>query len=157
MTPELLAESAAGELLTLQRAAFLAEARAHHDLDLPPLTETLAQVRAALADPAVTVWGVRDGSRIVASVRLRVEGEVGELSRLAVAPDRQGGGLGTALLLATEAAAPAGVRRFRLTTGEFSAGPLRLYARHGYRETHRSPEGEHHLVHLEKVRVRDVG
>ncbi|MFF0143989.1 GNAT family N-acetyltransferase [Amycolatopsis sulphurea] len=152
VTPELLPESAAGELLTLQRAAFLIEARAHHDLDLPPLLETLDQVRAALADPAVTVWGFRDGARIVAAVRVVVRGEVAELGRLVVAPDRQGEGFGTALLLAAEAAAPPAVTGFRLTTGEFSAGPLRLYTRHGYRETHRSPEGEHQLVHLAKVR-----
>ncbi|MBB4688052.1 GNAT superfamily N-acetyltransferase [Amycolatopsis jiangsuensis] len=154
MTPEQLPETAAGELLTLQRAAFLAEARAHHDLDLPPLLETLEQVRAVFADPAVTVWGLRDGSRIVAAVRLRVHGDAAQIGRLAVAPDRQCEGLGTALLLAAEAAAPAAVRTFRLTTGEFSAGPLRLYARNGYRETHRTPEGVHELVHLEKVRVR---
>jgi GNAT superfamily N-acetyltransferase len=153
VTPLLLDESAAGELLTLQRAAFLVEARAHRNLELPPLMETLEEVRAALADPECPVWGMRDAGRLVATVRLRVAGDVGEVVRLAVAPDRQGEGLGRALLLAAEAAAPAGVTRFRLCTGERSAGPLHLYAKLGYRETHRSPEADYQLVHLEKPRA----
>jgi hypothetical protein len=37
----------AGELMTLQRAAYLSEARLQADFDLPPLLETVAEVRAA--------------------------------------------------------------------------------------------------------------
>ncbi|MDT8911197.1 GNAT family N-acetyltransferase [Amycolatopsis sp. PS_44_ISF1] len=155
--PLLLDESAAGELLTLQRAAFLVEARAHRNFELPPLVETLEEVRAALADPACPVWGVREAGRLLATVRLRVSGEAGEIGRLAVVPDRQGEGLGRALLLAAETAAPAAVTRFRLCTGERSAGPLRLYAGLGYRETHRSPEADYQLVHLEKPRAAGSG
>ncbi|QRP46810.1 GNAT family N-acetyltransferase [Amycolatopsis sp. FDAARGOS 1241] len=154
MTPELLTEADAGELLTVQRAAYLSEARAHRNFDLPPLVETVEQVRAALADPAWRVWGVRDGGRLIATVRLRVAGAVGEVARLAVAPDRQGEGLGSALLLAAEELAPAEVTRFRLFTGERSAGPLHVYAKLGYRETHRSPEADYQLIHLEKPRGR---
>jgi GNAT superfamily N-acetyltransferase len=116
--------------------------------------EPLESVRAALADPALPVWGVRAGSRLIATVRVRVNGDVGEIGRLAVAPDRQGEGLGTALLLAAEELAPSEVTRFRLFTGERSAGPLRLYAKLGYRETHRSPEADYQLIHLEKPRER---
>jgi hypothetical protein len=42
----------AGEVLTLQRAAFVTEARAHRDHDLPPLTQTLAELRAELGEPS---------------------------------------------------------------------------------------------------------
>ncbi|MFI5608477.1 GNAT family N-acetyltransferase [Amycolatopsis sp. NPDC051903] len=154
VTPELLTEADAGELLTVQRAAYLSEARAHLNFDLPPLVESLDQVRAALADPACRVWGVRDGGRLIASVRLRVAGAVGDIGRLAVAPDRQGAGLGSALLLAVEELAPAEITCFRLCTGERSAGPLHLYAKLGYRETHRSPEADYQLIHLEKPRGR---
>ncbi|WP_326566502.1 GNAT family N-acetyltransferase [Amycolatopsis rhabdoformis] len=154
VTPELLTEADAGELFTLQRAAYLSEARAHGNFDLPPLVEPLADVRAALADPALPVWGVRDGHRLIATVRIRVRGDVGEVGRLAVAPDRQGEGLGTELLLAAEELAASAVTRFRLFTGERSAGALRLYARLGYRETHRSPEADYELIHLEKPRGR---
>lgn len=154
---ELLTDADAGELLTLQQAAYITEARAHQNFDLPPLLDTLDHVRAAIADPSITVWGFRDGGRLVASVRMRVDGPVGEIGRLVVAPDRQGEGLGTALLAAAEEATPAEVTVFRLFTGERSAGPLSLYRKLGYRETHRSPEADYQLVHLEKPRVREPG
>ena len=157
MTPELLSDAAAGELLTLQQAAYVTEARAHQNFELPPLLDTLADIRAALADPAITVWGFRDGGRLVASVRMRVAGGVGEVGRLIVAPDRQGEGLGTALLTAAENATPPDVTVFRLFTGERSAGPRYLYGKLGYRETHRTPEADYHLVHLEKPRMRTPG
>ena len=43
----------AGEVLTLQRAAYVTEAQAHDDLNLPPLRQSLAEVAAELADPEV--------------------------------------------------------------------------------------------------------
>jgi GNAT superfamily N-acetyltransferase len=145
----------AGEVLTLQRAAYVTEARAHEDFDLPPLLETLPETRVALS--SCLSWGVRENGRLVASVRLTVAGHVGTIGRLVVAPDRQGGGLGGALLRAVEELAPAPVTVFRLFTGSKSVGPLHLYAKHGYRETHRTPEHDHELVHLEKARVHPSG
>ena len=65
----------AGEVLTLQRAAYVAEARAHGDFDLPPLTQSLAELLAELASPDVAAFGVRDGGRWVAAVRLRRAGQ----------------------------------------------------------------------------------
>jgi hypothetical protein len=47
----------AGELLTLQRAAYVTEAQAHNDLALPPLTQSLAELRAELNDPLCVAWG----------------------------------------------------------------------------------------------------
>jgi GNAT superfamily N-acetyltransferase len=145
----------AGEVLTLQRAAYVTEARAYRDLDLPPLLETLAETRAALT--SAFSWGFRENGRLVASVRLTVTGHVAVIGRLVVAPDRQGEGLGGGLLRVAEAAAPPEVTVFRLFTGSKRDAPLRLYAGHGYRETHRTPERSHDLVHFEKARVREPG
>ncbi|WP_370944878.1 GNAT family N-acetyltransferase [Amycolatopsis sp. cg5] len=150
MEPVRLGPQDAGEILTLQRAAYVTEARAHRTFDLPPLVETLSETREALGDPLCLAWGYREGERLVASVRVRVVGNVGEVGRLVVAPDRQGNGYGGSLLLAAEARLPRGVTVFRLFTGEFSQGPLRLYQRLGYHETHRSPEFDYQLVHFEK-------
>lgn len=157
MTPLRLGVADAGEVLTLQRAAYVTEARAHDDWNLPPLLETLEETRAALTGLSGLSWGVREAGRLVASVRLTVSGEVATIGRLVVAPDRQGAGLGGGLLRFAESAAPPSVTVFRLFTGSKSAGPLRLYAKHGYRETHRTPENNHELVHLEKTRVRAPG
>lgn len=146
----------AGELLTLQRAAYVTEAQAHDDPRLPPLVETLAEVRVELRSDATTVLGIRDRGRLVATVRLRQEPAdpgTAEIARLAVAPDRQGEGLGTRLLLEAEQHARPGATTFVLCTGEHSHGNLRLYEQHGYTATHRTPAGTHELVHMRK-RIR---
>ena len=149
-----LSAADAGEVLTLQRAAYVTEAQAHADPRLPPLLESLEALRADLEDPAVVALGARDRGRLVGAVRLRrdpEDPEAAELRRLAVAPDRQGEGIGTRLLRAAEARAPAGVTAIKLFTGEHSSGNIRLYTRHGYRETHRAPAGTHALVFFEKA------
>jgi hypothetical protein len=64
----------AGEVMTIQRAAYLQEARRYGAWDLPPLVETLDQVRAHLAD-GTPAFGAFSGSRLVGSVRSRVGGE----------------------------------------------------------------------------------
>jgi ribosomal protein S18 acetylase RimI-like enzyme len=151
--PLLLGPGDAGEILTLQRAAYVTEAQAHDDLGMPPLTQTLEQLRAELADPDVTARGVRDRGRLVACVRVRLAGPAtAEIGRLVVAPDRQGEGLGSGLLLAAEERLGPGVTVIRLFTGERSHANLRLYERLGYRETGRSPAGGYDLVHLAKTR-----
>ena len=68
--------------------------------------------------------------------------------RLVVAPDRQGTGIGTALLLACEDAVPDGVRTIRLFTGAHSVENLRLYARLGYQPDREERSGSVTFVHL---------
>jgi ribosomal protein S18 acetylase RimI-like enzyme len=145
-----IAPGDAGEVLTLQRAAFVTEAQAHGDPHLPPLTQTLAELRAELEDPSCHGWTVREAGRLVACVRVHVSGDIADLVRLVVAPDRQGGGIGTRLLRAAEDRLPPHVREIRLFTGERSHANLRLYERHGYRRTHTTAAAGYRLVHLAK-------
>ncbi|MFC4145271.1 GNAT family N-acetyltransferase [Micromonospora mangrovi] len=141
----------AGELLTVQRAAYLVEAQRYADPFLPPLTETLDEVRAALAGPAV-VLVARLGHRLVGSVRATVDGDTAHVGRLSVAPDQQGRGVGARLLTAIEAACADRVARFTLFTGAESADNLRLYERHGYVPTgHRPSPAGPGLVDLVKT------
>ncbi|KAA9148805.1 GNAT family N-acetyltransferase [Amycolatopsis acidicola] len=152
--PLRLGEADAGELLTLQRAAYVTEAQAHDDPGLPPLTESLGELVEVLRDRACFAWGTRENGRLIAAVRILVRGESAEVGRLVVAPDQQRRGLGRGLLLAAEARLPVTVKKLTLFTGEHSTGPLRLYPAVGYRETHRTPEQGYHLVHFEKTRAR---
>ncbi len=140
----------AGEMLTLQRAAYLTEAAAHNDFDLPPLTQTLTELEDELADPTVTALGIRENGRLIGAVRLRRSGSVVELGRLIVAPDQQGQGIGTRLLLHAETVHPE-AQEMRLFTGEHSIANIRLYTHHGYHETSRTPAGDYQLVHLTKT------
>ena len=136
-----------GELLTLQRAAFVTEAQLYGDPRLPALVETLPELLAAVrAGPALAA---RDGGRLVGSVRARVADGVLHVGRLVVAPDQQGQGIGGALLSAVERAAGPGVHTAVLFTGHRSAGNLRLYGLADYVEQRREPV-DHGLtlVHL---------
>jgi GNAT superfamily N-acetyltransferase len=139
----------AGEILTLQRAANVTEARLYHDLNMPALVQTYAELVAELASSIVVT--ARSGHRMVGCGRARVDGPTLHIGRLVVAPDMQGKGIGTRLIEALERAAPPTVRRATLFTGHLSVANIRLYERLGFAETHR----EHitdatTLVHLDK-------
>ena len=136
---DILGPGDAGEILTLQRAAYVGEAMLY-DQFLPPLHETLDEVRAALASDDVAVLGIRDAGRLIGTARIKANGEIG---RIAVAPDRQHEGLGSTLL--REAIDRGGTWLF---TGDRSEGNLRLYRKHGFVETHREPVPGHELVYL---------
>lgn len=139
----------AGELLTLQLAAYVSEAQLYGDPHLPPLTETLDQVRAVLTGGCVALTA-RDGTRLIAAVRARVDGATCHIGRLAVAPDRQGRGIGSGLLAEVERRYADRVDRFELFTGDRSEAALRLYRRRGYVEFDRRPLRTYHLVYLWK-------
>jgi ribosomal protein S18 acetylase RimI-like enzyme len=122
----------AGEVLTVQRAAFLAEGALNDSFTLPPLTETLDEVRAAIDDTGLVFLVARQEHRLVGSVRGRVTDGTGHVSRLSIAPDLQGQGLGRRLMTAIEQALAGQVQRFELFTGATSAANLALYHKLGY-------------------------
>ena len=130
----------AGELLTLQRAAWLSEGRDHDTFDIPPLTQTLDELRAEL--PHHTVLVARDRGRIVGTVRAKQDGTRWRIGRLGVVPDRTGTGLGSRLLAAIEHAAPPDVDRYELFTGPRSEGNHAFYARRGYSRLETSDDAE---------------
>ena len=122
----------AGELFTLQRAAFVAEGRINGSYEIPPLTQTLDELAASLRTPG-TVLVARDGTRVVGTVRgtLRDDG-TWWVSRLMVAPDQQRRGLGSALLHQILEATPPGASA-GLLTGAASRRNVDLYRRFGFR------------------------
>ena len=135
----------AGELLTMTRACWLTEAQLNGDLTIPPLVETLDDVRASLAPGSPwRTWVLREtgSGRLVGSVRGRLfawgddpagEAATWEVGRLMVAPDLTGRGIGRALLEFALAAAPPQARRAWLLTGAGSARNHRLYKKAGFR------------------------
>ncbi|MGZ0152615.1 tRNA (guanosine(37)-N1)-methyltransferase TrmD [Kribbella sp. WER1] len=143
----------AGEIHVLQLAAFLSEARLYDDYSIPPLTDDPAATAARLERGGVLKAVA--GTRIVGSVQLVVDGTVGQVERLIVAPDWQGRGLGARLLRAAEQLAPAEVTSYALDTGALSDRNLALYRKAGYRETGREAQTPKvDLVHLAKRRRR---
>lgn len=139
----------AGEILTLQRAAYVSEAQLYGDPFIGPLVESLDRMRATIA--SATVLKALAGDRIVGAVRGQLADRAKIIGRLVVAPDQQGRGVGTALLQAVERELGAEVDAFDLFTGHLSEGNLRLYRRLGYRETRRERVHDHlTLVHMRK-------
>ena len=131
----------AGEVLTVQRAAYVTEAQRYSAPHIPPLLETLDELCGDVVGTGVIALGAWLGPRLVGSVRGRVEGPTMEVARLSVAPDVQGRGVGRALLTALHAAAPASVTSTWLVTGAQSDDNRRLYAAAGYRATTAERDG----------------
>ncbi|GAB1817528.1 GNAT family N-acetyltransferase [Herbidospora sp. RD11066] len=160
-TIERAGSSDAGEILTLQRAAYVSEAQLYGDPFIAPLVESLEQLRKAI-ESGILLKAV-DGGRIVGAVRGVVadltpgtsNGRACVVGRLVVAPDRQGEGIGTALLEALHERVTeeySDVRAFDLFTGHLSDANLRLYKRLGYGETRRERVQDHlTMVHMRRV------
>jgi GNAT superfamily N-acetyltransferase len=140
----------AGEILTVQRAAYLTEAQLYGDPFIAALVESLERVRKIIESGAVLK--AVEGHRVVGAVRGQMSDRTCVVGRLVVAPDRQGQGIGTSLLAALHETM-ADATAFDLFTGHLSEGNLRLYRRLGYRETRRERVHDHlTLVHLRKER-----
>jgi GNAT superfamily N-acetyltransferase len=138
----------ASSILELQRAAYQSEAALYEDWTIPPLVETLEELRADMGRCRFLKLTI--GGTLVGSVRARRRGTTVSVERLIVAPERQGEGFGRTLLRAAEETF-VGVERSELFTGEKSERNLRLYERFGYRPFRRqvlSPRVT--LVFLEK-------
>jgi GNAT superfamily N-acetyltransferase len=136
----------AAELLVLQRACWVAEAIANETLAIPALHESLEDVRHGIA--VQQTWVVREGPRLVGSVRGKVHGDAWEVGRLMVAPDLAGRGLGRFLLGWIEQHAPAHLTRFELFTGARSTRNQRIYRAAGYVVD----QSAHGVAHLSKPR-----
>lgn len=141
----------AGELLTLRRAAFVTEAQQYGDPHIPPLTQTLDELVVDLqADGVITLAGWH-GHRMVGSIRVLVEGSKATLGRFAVAPDLQGQGFGTQLLLAILPYLPDGIEEVWVFTGRDSVQNIALYAKHGYEHQHDQTAGDLTYAFLRKT------
>jgi ribosomal protein S18 acetylase RimI-like enzyme len=143
-------EADADAILALQKMAYEREARRYNDWTIPPLVETVDTVRQQIAEHVV-LTALVDG-RLVGSARGVASNGICEVCRLSVDPALQRRGIGSALIRAVEARFPA-VDAFELFTGDRSVENLRLYERHGYVETHRTPVSPAvSLVFLRKAR-----
>lgn len=143
----------AGQVLTIQRAAFASEALIYRDPDQPALTQTLEQLRAELADAYGFV--AEDRGRIVGAIRGRAADGLLQIGRLAVAPDQQGAGIGRRLLAAAED--QSGCVEAELFTGSLSEANLTLYRDCGYRESERVDQGDGTAQVFLRKRLRTAG
>jgi GNAT superfamily N-acetyltransferase len=120
----------AADIWQLQQLAYQTEAATYDNYSIPPLLETLEELRSQFAAKRF-LKALSDG-RIIGSVRGVQREATCFVERLIVHPDYRRRGIGMALLQQLEAAHP-DAGRFELFTGQRSATNIRLYERVGYR------------------------
>jgi GNAT superfamily N-acetyltransferase len=138
-------------VLRVQRVAF-GRVAAQFGLDpqqLPPLVETLDDLRMLHASGTYFFIATAPSGVVVGSVRALATDGVVEIGRLVVDDGWLRRGVGTSLMITLESRYP-DARAFRLFTGAEASAPLNLYAALGYRETQRDESHGVSLVWLEK-------
>ncbi len=147
----------AEEILDLQKLAYQSEAAIYQDYAIPPLTQTLAEIKAEFHS-RLFLKAMAAG-RIQGSVRASMEHmEQGTccIGRLIVHPAYQNQGLGTKLMGEIESRFP-NAQRYELFTGHLSERNLYLYQKLGYRPLRREPVSEKlTMVFLEKRNIERV-
>ncbi len=144
----------AEEILAIQKLAFERQARLNNNPSIPPLMETLEQVRGQFSHKLI-LKAVAEG-RLVGSLRAYEEDGVVHIGRVSVHPELQGQGIGTRMMLEVEARFPDAVA-FRLFTGRKSEANIRLYGHLGYEIVSiEQREGRPGLVHMEKRRTGEA-
>lgn len=116
-------------ILNLQYVAYQSEARLLNNPDIPPLKQTLDEVKQEF-EIGTFLKAVDEADTIIGSVRAYAKGDTLHIGKLIVHPDRQGKGIGTALLHEIERVCPHG--RYELFTSSKSLKNIRLYERAGY-------------------------
>jgi GNAT superfamily N-acetyltransferase len=131
-------------ILELQKLAYKSEAAIYDDYSIPPLKQTLDEIRSQFNDHTFLKATLNVGS-----VRARNTRFSCLLGRLIVHPDHQNQGIGTILMKSIEAVEPAA--RYELFTGSKSEKNLYFYYKLGYREFRRMKINDKlTLVFLEK-------
>ncbi len=120
-------ETDALQVLNLQRAAYRIEAGLLERDDLPPLHETLSELRTS----GETFLGHFEGETLAGAVAYRRRGWVVDLHRVMVHPTWFRRGIAQGLIQAVEAREP-GWATMLVSTGSLNTPALRLYERLGF-------------------------
>ena len=128
------------EILDLQYLAYQSEAMLLNNFSIPPLKQTLEEVKQEF-DNGIFLKVVDKDGVIIGSVRAYAKNGTLFIGKLIVQPNLQGQGIGTNLLTEIEKVCPQ--ERFELFTSDRSEKNIRLYERLGYvkfREQEVTPE-----------------
>ena len=140
----------AQEILALQKLAYSSEAEIYNDFTIPPLHQTLEEIKTEFSDQHFLKF-YSDG-RIAGSVRAYEKEGTCFIGKLIVHPECQNKGIGTKLLQEVENTFDH-VARYELFTGHKSEKNLYLYEKNGYRISSRHEVTDDlTLVFMEKYR-----
>ena len=137
------------EILRLQYIAYESEAALCGTRDIPPLKQTLEEIRGEY-DSGVILKMVGDSGSIIGSVRAQEKDGRVYIGKLMVHPAHQRKGYGTKLLKAIEQRFPK--RWYELFTSTKSVGNIRLYKSLGYNVFNEKGVGDGlRFVYLQKA------
>ncbi len=136
------------DILALQKLAYQSEAQLNNDFTIPPLTQTLDEIRAEFGR-ALFLKVIQD-DRLIGSVRAYEKDGTCYIGRLIIHPEYQNQGIGSRLLLTIESQFNS--QRYELFTSQRSERNLYLYIKLGYREFKKvKPNEKVTLIFLEKL------
>jgi ribosomal protein S18 acetylase RimI-like enzyme len=140
----------AQEILSLQKLAYQIEADRYNDCNISPLTQTLEEIKAHFKNH-IFLKAVSHG-KIMGTVRAYEENETCYIGRLAVHPEMQNRGIGTALMQKIEKYYKP--KRFELFVGSKSDNNIHLYKKLGYHifKTAKYEIGNIEILYMEKIR-----
>lgn len=137
-------------ILELQKLAYQSEAKRYNDYKIPPLTQTLEEIKFEF-ESHYFLKAVYE-RQIVGSVRGKVKFKTLMIGRLIVHPDFQKQGIGTKLMYAIEGINEP-IERYELFTGNKSLKNISLYERLGYVLFQEEVVSSHlSLVYMEKIK-----
>lgn len=139
----------AEEILLLQRAAYQSEAKLHDDFNIPPLTQSMNELREDFKNKIILK--IIENGNLLASGQVRLENDSCYIGRMAVWPQHQGKGIGSKLLAALEAVFQS-ASRFELFTGENSASNLAMYEHRGYKPFKTATLGKTNVIFLQRYK-----
>jgi ribosomal protein S18 acetylase RimI-like enzyme len=139
------------DILSLQYLAYQSEADLFGSRDIPPLKQTLDEVKEEFHE-GIILKMVNDDKRIIGSVRAKEKDGTVYIGKLIVHPDFRHHGYGTRLLAEAEKRFPR--RRYELFTSTKSKDNIRLYQRNGYKEfARRAVNDELQFLYMEKTNL----
>ncbi len=140
----------AEEILSQQKLAYQSQARLYNDYRLPPLVQTLEEIKLDFEKQIILKAVI--GVQLVGSVRAFTDGDTCYVGRLFVHPEHQNKGIGMAMMQEIETVFHE-AKRYELFTGHKSEKSKSLYHKLGYRiiKTERITDALS-LVTMEKIK-----
>ncbi len=136
-------------ILELQKQCYITEAELYNDYDIPPLTQTIEEIKTDFMDGTLFLKGMVN-DELVATVRGINQNETTYIGRLAVKEEFQNRKIGQILMKEIEKQLN-NCRRYELFTGYKSEKNIKLYQKLGYCEYKTQFVHENlTLVYLEK-------
>lgn len=139
----------AEEILKIQKLAYQIEAKRYNNYDITPLKQTVDELKNQFIDHII-LKAVSDGE-IIGTVRAHEKDGTCCIGRLAVHPDKQNHGIGTALVKEIEKHYD--TKHYELFVGSKSDNNIHLYKKLGYTIFQRNQYecGNIEIFYMEKI------